>query len=66
MDEIYAMIFKCCNCGTEFKAEVEKGKKANRRGGVCPYCGITDYDPVEFTNWKPSQKECDFYADEKK
>ena len=42
----YLIKFQCPNCGDIFSRNIQKGAKAEGRGGVCPNCGCRDNDPT--------------------
>jgi len=41
----YLIKFQCPNCGEIFLKDIQKGVKAEARGGTCPNCGCRDNDP---------------------
>ena len=41
----YLIQFQCPNCGEIFSRDIQKGVKAEARGGACPNCGCKDNDP---------------------
>ena len=50
----YKMEFICDNCGCVNVRELKKGAGAKGNGGVCSYCGKTDYG--NFYYQKPKQE----------
>jgi len=40
----YLIEFQCPNCGEIFSRNIQKGVKAEGRGGICPNCGCRDND----------------------